>query len=312
MKKKLLSLLLILLLLAALIPAALAEDSAPAGESAPAEETAPAVPEGSAVPVFPYVLDRAELLSDSQREALEQKAAALSEQHQCSLYIVTVEDHTGYNYDVYEAAKGIFQYYNLGWGDGHDGVILLLSMKERDYAFTGHGSRGETVCGRESSWLIEDAFLDNFRNNDWKGGFEDYLDACAEQLTKLEKGEDITEGADIITGPDGLDYHDYNNPYAQREPSILPRLLIVIFVPLVIALIVCSTFKAQMKTAHEATRADEYLVPHSMHLGTTIDRFTHRTESRTLIETDSAQRASGGGGSSFHSGGGFSGRSGKF
>lgn len=317
MKKRLLSLLLILLLLAAFVPAALAEAPAAAEEAAPpVEEAAPteaaAEPENSAVPVFPYVLDRAELLSDSQREALEQKAAALSEQHQCSLYIVTVEDHTGYNYDVYEAAKGIFEYYNLGWGDGHDGVILLLSMKERDYAFTGHGSRGETVCGRESSWLIEDAFLDNFRNNDWKGGFEDYLDACAAQLTKLEKGEDITEGADIITGPDGLDYHDYNNPYAQREPSILPRLLVVIFVPLVIALIVCSTFKAQMKTAHEATRADEYLVPHSMHLGTTIDRFTHRTESRTLIETDSTHRVSGGGGSSFHSGGGFSGRSGKF
>ena len=41
------------------------------------------------------------------------------------------------------------------------------------------------------------------------------------------------------------------------------------------------------------------------------DVFTHRTVTRTRIESDSGSRG-GGGGSSFHSGGGFSGRSGKF
>jgi len=314
MKKRLFSLFLVLLLLMLCFPAAMAE--APAEETAPVEETAAveetAQPEETAAPAFPYVLDQAGLLTDSQRETLEQKAAALSEQHQCSLYVVTVEDHTSLNYDVYEAAKGIFQHYDLGWGAEKNGVILLLSMDARDYAFAGHGGRGETICSRESSWLIEDEFLDNFRNNDWAGGFGDFLDACDTQLTKLEKGEDVNAGADIITGPDGLDYHDYNNPYETREPSILPRVLAVIFIPVAVALGVCSVFKAQMKTAKEATRADEYLVPHSMRLRTKEDRFTHRTESRTVIETDSGHRAGGGGGSSFHSGGGFSGRSGKF
>ena len=299
MKKRLFSLVLILLLLAALLPAAFAEQSA-------AEETE--------APVFPYVLDQAGLLSDSQRQTLEEKAASLSEQHQCSLYVVTVEDYTQYNYNIVTATQGIFNYYHLGWGDGQDGVILLLSMKERDFDLDGHGSKGETICGYESRWLIEDEFLDNFRNNDWYGGFKDYLDVCDKQLTKLENGEDITAGADIITGPDGLDYHSYNNPYASTERSILPRLLVVIFVPLVVALIVCMSLKGQMKTAREATGADEYLVPQSMKLNVQEDRFTHRTRTQTLIETDSNHRSGGGGGggSSFHSGGGFSGSSGKF
>lgn len=301
MKKRLISLLLILLLLAALFPAALAEDAA-------SEDAAP----GETAAAFPYVLDNAGLLRDSQREALEQKAAALSEQHQCSLYIVTVEDHTQYDYDVYEAAKGIFQYYDLGWGEEKNGVILLLSMGERDYAFAGHGDRGETICSEASSWLIEDKFLDNFRNDDWYGGFEDFLDACDTQLTTLENGGDVSEGADIITGPDGLDYHSYNDPYQNTGRSLMPRLLVVIFVPLVVALVVCLIFKGQMKTAKLATRADAYLVPHSMNLRIRDDVFTHRTESRTLIESDSGSRGGGGGGSSFHSGGGFSGRSGKF
>ena len=296
MKKQFFSLLLTLLLLALWPAAALAENA-----------DASAQPE-----VFPYVLDNAGLLSDSQREALEQKAAALSEQHGCSLYIVTVQDHTQFDPDAYEAAKGIFSYYKLGCGDGQDGVLLLLSMGARDYGLVGHGAKGETICGYESSWLIEDEFLDNFGRNDWVGGFSDYLDACGRQLTKLENGEDVAQGAEIITGPDGMEYHSYNAPGVSPGLPTPAKLAIVIFVPLLVALIVCSVFKAQMKNAREKTQADEYIVPRSMNLTVRDDIFTHRTESRTRIETDSGHRGGGGGGSSFHSGGGFSGRSGKF
>ena len=127
MKRRLLSLLLILLLLAALLPAAFAE-----GAAEPEESPAP---EASAAPVFPYVLDQAGLLRDSQREALEQKAAALSEQHQCALYIVTVQDHTQYNPDVYEAVKAL----NVGdtvdlegflyWYEGANPHITSVTVK---------------------------------------------------------------------------------------------------------------------------------------------------------------------------------------
>lgn len=291
--KKSVSLLLVLLLLVCLPAMALAES---------AEET-----------VFPYVLDNAGLLSDSQRSSLESRAAELSEAHGCKLYIVTVDDHSEFNPDVYEAAKGIYTYYGLGCGEGADGVLLLLSMNERDYTTVGHGEKGETICGYESSWLIEDAFLDNFRNNDWYGGFSDYLDACGEQLTKLENGEDITQGADIITGPNGQEYHSYNAP---GEPTRMPtgvKIGIGIGAPCLIALIVCSTFKAQMKTAKERTTAEEYVIPGSATLRIREDRFINRTETRTRINTDSGSgRGGSSGGSSFHSGGGFSGRSGKF
>ena len=294
MKKALFSLLLGLLLALFLPAAACAAESAEAPES------------------FPFLLDNAGLLRDSQREALESRAAELSETHGCSLYVVTLQDHRQFNYDVYEAAKGIYEYYELGCGTERNGVLLLLSMEDRDYALIGHGTLGETICGYESSWLLEDAFLDDFRSDDWYGGFDDYLSACDRQLTRLENGEDITEGADIITGPDGLEYHAYNYPGgAPRGLSTSAKLAIVIFVPLLAALITCSVFRAQMRTAREKTQANDYLVPHSMDLRIRQDLFTHRTETRTRINNDSGSRG-GGGGSSFHSGGGFSGRSGKF
>ena len=321
--KKWISIFLILLLLASFPTMALAQESGETAEAAETGETAEAAETGETTEaaetgeaeeeVFPFVLDNAGLLSDRERSTLETRAAELSEEHACKLYIVTVNDHSQFNPDVYEAAKGIYNYYKLGYGEGADGVLLLLSMNERDYALVGHGDRGETICGYESSWLVEDEFLDNFRNNDWYGGFADYLEACGKQLTKLENGEDITEGADIITGPNGQEYHAYNAPGESKPMPAGLKLLIGLGAPSLIALIVCSTFKAQMKTAKERTTAEEYVVPGSATLRIREDRFVNRTETRTRINTDSGSgRGGSSGGSSFHSGGGFSGRSGKF
>lgn len=262
---------------------------------------------------FSYITDSAGILTERERSTLETRAAQLSEEHGCSLYVVTVKDHSEFNPDVYEAAKGIYNYYDLGYGEGKDGVLLLLSLDERDYSFVGHGDKGETICGYESSWLVEDEFLDNFRRDDWYGGFSDYLEACGKQLTKLEQGEDITEGANIIVGPNGQEYHSYNAP---GQPTRMPtgaKLGIGIGAPCLIALAICSTFKAQMKTAKEKTTAEEYVVPGSAALRVRDDRFINRTETRVPIHTESSSgRGGSSGGSSFHSGGGFSGRSGKF
>lgn len=297
MKKRISSLLLICLLLAC-IPVF-------AGAESPAQD-------------FPHVLDNAGLLSESERASLENTAAALSERCECSLYIVTVQDFTELDSDVREAAMGIYRYYELGWGEGHDGVILLLSMADRDFCFAGYG-KGETICDGDSGFWIEDQFLDNFRSNDWYGGFEDYLTACGEQLRKLEAGEDLGS-AEKITGDDGLDYHSYNYEDAARRSREEKtarsgaKILVIVIVPLLAALVTCSIFKAQMKTARAAARADRYLKPRSLNLRVKEDVFTHRTEHREVIETDSGTRSgghSGGGSSSFHSGG-FSGRSGKF
>ena len=86
--KRCLSLLMILLILALFPVMALAES---AGKTS-----------------FPYVLDNAGILTESQRSSLETRAAEFSEAHGCKLYIVTVKDHSEYNPDVDEAANGFY------------------------------------------------------------------------------------------------------------------------------------------------------------------------------------------------------------
>ncbi|MBR5094516.1 MAG: hypothetical protein IK095_05430, partial [Oscillospiraceae bacterium] len=107
-------------------------------------------------------------------------------------------------------------------------------------------------------------------------------------------------------------YHSYNAPGASRGMPTGLKLLIGIGVPCLIALAVCMSFKSQMKSATLRTTAEEYVVPGSANLMVREDRFINRTESRVPIQTSSSGGRGSSGGSSFHSGGGFSGRSGKF
>ena len=51
-----------------------------------------------------YVTDDAGILTDSQWEDLEQRAQQVSEEYQCGVYMITVDDYTDYSTEsVYTA-----------------------------------------------------------------------------------------------------------------------------------------------------------------------------------------------------------------
>ena len=94
-----------------------------------------------------YVTDDAGILYDSDISALEERAAAVSEQYGCGVYIVTVEDFTDYSdaYYVDDFGEELFSSYDLGLGDGNCGILLILSMAERDYGLVAHGDFANTA-----------------------------------------------------------------------------------------------------------------------------------------------------------------------
>ena len=48
-----------------------------------------------------YVTDDAGILTDSQWEDLEQRAQQVSEEYQCGVYMITVDDYTDYSTGAY-------------------------------------------------------------------------------------------------------------------------------------------------------------------------------------------------------------------
>lgn len=242
----------------------------------------------------PYVRDEAGLLTEEQVNTLEEQAKTISNAQKCGVYILTVDDFTADGADtIRDFSKGYYKDNDLGWGDGRDGEMLVLSMADRDYWLLAYGNHGNAAFTDDNRSTVEDAFLDNFREDDWAGGFADYLTASEELLTEA---------------PSGGDY-SYDGDYSGDSMTFFNWKLLGICVigSCVIALIVCLIFKAQMKSARLKQDASDYVDRGDIRIHAREDRFTHRTESRVRIHDDDDHGGGGGVDSD-----GFSGGGGKF
>lgn len=244
-----------------------------------------------------HVTDSFGLLSEEQWQNLELKAREIEEKYDFGVYAVVVTSYLDYtDGSVQDAAEAIYKRYSLGNGSEKDGVMLLLSMEDRDYSLITHGSFGNYAFDDYGRQYMTELFLDDLADNDWYGGLTDYIDWSADYLEAAKSGTPYTYGHEPMTS-------------SERMVAIFIRLAIIFLVPLAIAAIYISILVSKMKSVAEATKATAY-VSGDLKLQKKIDRFVHATESRTKISSDSGSGSRGksrSGGSS-----GFSGTSGKF
>ena len=238
-----------------------------------------------------HVGDSAGLLSADEYTELENMCAAVSDKYGCGVYIITVSDFRQFGNSVESAAEAIFKGTGMGVGEDENGVMLLLSMEERDNDLLAHGSIGNAAFTDYGKDLLADSFLSHFRQDDWFGGFKAYVSSCEYFLQCASEGQPI----DVP---------------AEKPLTFAQKLPVIVLVPCVIAGIVCLISKAGMKTARRKTGAAEYVTPNSFYLRVRTDNFTHRTQSVERIQR-SENRPSGGGGTTVNAGG-FSHKSGKF
>ena len=234
---------------------------------------------------YAFVDDSADLLTTEQEWQLEEMAQEISARYGCGVYIVTLWDYEAYGSDVRSAAEKYFTNHNCGLGSDGNGVLLMLSMAERDYALIAHGSIGNSAFTDYGKELLSEEFLDDFRYDDWYSGFLDYLSVSGDYLYAASQGA----------------YVD-----VERSSGMGLTLVMLLLIPAAIAGISCGVMAASMKTAKPKAHADEY--KKSLQLTNRQDRFITRTVVRQKIESSSSSSR---GGSRVNSGG-FSGRSGKF
>lgn len=232
-----------------------------------------------------YIFDLSDQFSYEEWAELEARASDISQRHGCGVYAAFVDDFTEYGggNDVYKTTYQLYHASELGMGADRDGIIILLSMDDRDYAMFVYGDHAEYAFDRYGQKELEDAFLGYFGDNDWYGGVSHYLDTCDEYLTRAEEGKPVRK-------------------------NTLPMYLIVVAASCAIAGGICLMLKWQMKTVHKKAEANEYVAAGGLNLTKQYDRYTHTTETRRKIHDDSDSDS----GTSSCSGGGGSGRSGKF
>ncbi|MDD6023246.1 MAG: TPM domain-containing protein [Oscillospiraceae bacterium] len=250
----------------------------------------------------PFVVDDALLLTQQELDTLEEKAEDLAFEYDCGVYVLTVDSLDGKT--PRDFAQDYYWDYDLGIGEGQNGIMFLVAMDSRDYITITYGKdpTGEYEYGigiRAFSDFgiekMEEQVVPLLSDGDYNGAFTTYMDVCQEYLEFLkEEGHPY----DVNDGP----------------KNYLVRILIVIFAPLAIAGIVCGIFFSQMKTAKMKTEARDYIDKDSFQLTSRNDRYIRTTVTRTKIEkNNSSSGGSGGSGGSTVNSSGFGGsKGGKF
>lgn len=242
------------------------------------------------------VKDDCGLLSNTELSDLQTRASQISSAYNCGVYIVVVKnmDDFVYDYEIYSDAFGIeafAQYYFFnelkGVGSSADGILLIMSMKERDYDIMAHGDLGNYAFTDYGKSKLADSFLDYFGDGEWYRGFNAYLNRIQKYFEAAANGTPVDYGTRI---------KEHNLPISIAAGLIFG---------FIVALISCLAMKSGMKTVHTARIASNFIAQDGIKVPIQKDMFTHNTVVRQVIQSSSS---SGGGttinssGSSHHSG----------
>ena len=250
--------------------------------------------------------DKAGLLSDSDRNALEDLLDTTSERLGFDIAIVTVEDFTtsemryegsggSRGYTVTDFADDVYDYYGFGYGENRDGCLLVLSMADRDWHISTCGYGITALSDSAIEYIGDEMISCGLSDGDYYSAFCRYAELCEMYVEEARnRGDEYNEE----------DYY-YNNDYYNDGSSLYmiilknkwkSYLLFSLVVGAVIGFIGLGGLKAKMKTVRFKRDADSYIVRDSLNITRSSDRFLYSNVSRTRI----VHEESSSGGSSTH------------
>lgn len=224
----------------------------------------------------PRLVDDANLLSSSEAKELTEKLDEISERQQFDVVVVTVKSLDGST--PMEYADDFFDYNGYGIGPEYDGVLLLISMAERDVwiSTTGFGITAFTDAG--INWTVEQLqpYLKDGRYYQAFGMFAIFSDRF---VTQARDGDPFDVG---------------NMSDMPKPPLSMFATLIAIGIGIIIAFLVMMAMRMQLRTVRRQAAAGNYLRKGSFNVTERRDAFLYRNVNKTKRESSS------GGGSSTH------------
>lgn len=253
----------------------------------------------------PKIVDDAGLLTESQVQALEEKARQLTEKYEMDVVIVTVWSLDGKTSTAY--ADDYFDYNGYGIGEDYSGVLFLLSMEYRDWAIS---TCGETIYaltdyGIESLFSAVSGYL---ADDEYYEAFDAYLDELPAYFDAYREGDPIDGYIGGYDGPgtyepgpqDDIYYYDYG----PGAGDIIKMILIGLVIGAVAGGLTIFVMSRQMNTARSQSGAKSYMVGGTYELRQRQDIFLYSRVSK-VRKADNSNNSSrggrgGGGGSSVH------------
>lgn len=238
-----------------------------------------------------FVIDEADLLTDSEEQSLSETAAALAEAYGMDIVILTNESLGGKTPEQYAD-----DYYDShGYDD--NGILYLLSMEERDWYIStcGTGILALTDYGIQK---VGEGMLTYLGQGKYYKAFEKYLSSLDFYLESYQKGSPIDGRADTsgdyYTGTREKVVHYKDRSFGNLLFRALWQSLIL---GIAAAAVTVAIMRSTMNTKKKQPAASAYLKEGSFRVRQHRDLFLYSRVTKTRRQESSS---SSGGGSSVH------------
>ena len=233
------------------------------------------------------VVDGGDLLTDEEESALTEKLDEISERQQFDVVVVTTGSLEGKTAEAY--ADDYYDFNGYGYGDDHDGCLLLVSMEDRDYhvSTTGYGIEALTDYGME---VLDGYYVPKLSAGRYYDAFVSFADGVDSFVTEAKNGKPV----DI-----GTTEEPYVTPEPDRSMPGAGAAAGAVGGGLVASLLATQSMKSKLKTVRRQQAASQYFDRGSMHVAVSRDDFLYRNVTRTPRPKDNDRDH---GGSSVHIG----------
>lgn len=248
----------------------------------------------------PKIIDNADILTDTEEALLEDKAQSLVTEYSMDVVILTIETLSGQISSDY--ADDYFDYNGYGIGPDYSGVLLLLSMDEREwaistcgqsiYALTDYGI--QQLFSSIAGYLSEDRYYE---------AFDRYLSELPYYFKAYQSGKPIDGYRDPYDGPGSYEPVPGEDIVYYPEPEkglgdYFMMFLISLAIGSAAGGIALLVLRGQMNTARAQSGAQNYMIPGTYNLKRYQDIFLYSNVSRQRKPEHNS--SGGGGGSSVH------------
>ena len=223
---------------------------------------------------MPRLVDAADLLSDSHEAELLDRLDRVSQELQCDVVIVTLESCGGYSAD--RVVEAYYDEYGFGYGPNRDGVILLLSMAERDWRILCNGFADIAITQSESDDM-GDHIVEELSAGEYMEAFMEFVSLCQYEIDGERNGFPFHFG---------------------------PSLFVSLAIGFAAAFIATGIMRSKLKSVRSQSGAREYTRPGSMNLTRSSDLYLYRTMNRRPRPQQTSSGSRGGGGGGRHISGG--------
>ena len=226
-----------------------------------------------------YVVDNADLLTQTEENELSEKLQDISDELQFDVVVVTTNS-TG-SKTATEYADDYFDYNGYGRGSNNDGALFLVDMGDRKWAISTSGYGIEAIVDSALDDM-EEEIVPYLKSGDYDGAFNEFADLTYDIVNDAKNGKSYSNSTTSTT---------------KNHKNIGTNLIVDFSIGAGISLIIILVYRSKLKPVKCQKEAKEYIVPGSFNLRRSDDVFLYFNITKVPIPKNNDSDDSG----SFHS-----------